>query len=147
MENLPAAIMVVDDIPSVCELMTELLQDYRVLSLEGTNAALEWFQQNPDTPIDLVISDFDMPPGPNGLTLLSFVQSVCPSTKRVIMSGTVADDLEQMAIDNQLDGFLLKPFTITQLHSVVSGLLPPNRRPKGPKETTFIPRCQLPSGE
>ena len=71
--------------------------------------------------VDLVISDYRMPPGPNGLALLEAVRDRWPVVRRVLMSGEPVLGVDEAIAAGKFEVFLEKPIAPGLLAAVVSG--------------------------
>ena len=65
---------------------------------------------------DLVVSDFDAGPGPNGVEVLRAAKQFQPNAKRVLMSGHLLDEIG----DIEGAAFLSKPFDQQKLAATIS---------------------------
>ncbi len=80
-----ARILVIDDDASVRGLLESVLQtDGHEVKVAAS--ATEGFAVLREAPIDMVITDLNMP-GPNGLEVVSVVRQDFPTTKVIIVSG------------------------------------------------------------
>lgn len=111
-------ILIVDDEEQVCAVVATLLErsGYRVIQSHSADDALTRLAQDPD--YDLVLADIIMP-GTDGLALLDQIGDDHPGIPIVIVSGlndvhVVSNAFRRGAID-----YVLKPFTLTDLESVV----------------------------
>ena len=113
-------VLVVDDEPEVTFALQAyfLGKGYEMLTaLEGIQA-MRYLRQHG---IDLVLLDMKMP-GVNGIEVLKFIHSQSPSTKVIVVT---AYDVQFQEMVEQLgvDGFLIKPFGIEALTTVVENVL------------------------
>jgi response regulator RpfG family c-di-GMP phosphodiesterase len=115
------SILVVDDEPSVCEMVREGLADmgYDCQAVSDPHAAREMIDKSV---IDLLISDIAMP-GMTGLELLAHARHQAPHCKVILVTGVssqgfLAEALEQGAFD-----YLEKPFAMDRLAEMVAGAL------------------------
>lgn len=110
-QSIPLTILVVDDDSMSRELLCVLLEaeGYAVTSADSGESALALLGDS--TPPDVVLTDMQMP-GTTGAQLASELRQACgPSTLLLAMSGSQPND---NAI-SQFDGFLLKPFHVSQI--------------------------------
>ena len=115
-------ILLVDDDPMIRSLTSDSLETlgYTVLRASNGEGAVELLQKKGR--IDLLITDIQMP-GMDGMELAKSVNSVCPESRILFMSGSPFPG----------DGhFIDKPFTVDLLVSKVRDLLrkkavPPER--------------------
>ena len=116
-------ILVVDDDPVVLSFTHELLQEggHYVLSARNGPEALRLSQDHPGD-IDLLLTDFQMP-GMSGIDLATEITLDRPAIKVLMMSGFAGG----MLVLNEGWHFLAKPFVSSQLRSLVTGLLFPDK--------------------
>lgn len=113
----PVRIMVVDDDEVSRELLALLLkgQGYEVETADSGDAALAWLKAADLTP-EIVLTDMQMP-GTVGAELAGQLRSVCGAgTTLLAMSGSQPDE----GATRGFDGFLMKPFTMTQLAAALA---------------------------
>ncbi|MCP4363307.1 MAG: response regulator [Chloroflexi bacterium] len=94
--------------------------DYQVVSVTDGIAALAALYRQP---FDLMLTDYNMP-GMTGIELAQKVRPILPDMRIVLMS---AQDIIEMRTEARhrnldLDGYLQKPFTSTQVREVVKHL-------------------------
>ena len=107
-------VLVVDDVPSIRELMEDALSSktYRVLTAASAEAALEVLKHHR---ADVVISDEKMP-GMTGTEFLSRVRKRYPETVRIILTGHATLDAAIRAInEGEIYRFLTKPCNLVDL--------------------------------
>ncbi len=109
-------ILIVDDEPAICRLVTEILsrQGYEAVPAAGPEEALLIAQTRSDA-VSLLISDVRMP-GMNGPELNARLKSRWPTLKVLFMSGHT--DLATV-----VEPLLPKPFTAAQLLGCVRELM------------------------
>jgi DNA-binding response OmpR family regulator len=114
----------VDDDPTFCDIMGEILRMYQAhvftaFSAEEAIALLEKV-----TP-DLILTDVMMPEV-DGLTFVRRVRSGAAQTRIpiIIVSAGVSHREQVAAMQAGADQFLPKPFSITDLRAAVGSLLP-----------------------
>jgi CheY-like chemotaxis protein len=118
------AILVVDDDPTFCAIMSEILRMYQAhvytaFSAEEAMAVLERV-----TP-DLILTDVMMPEV-DGLTFVRRIRSGAIQTHIpiIIVSAGVSHREQAAAMQAGADQFLPKPFSIVDLRAAVGSLLP-----------------------
>lgn len=115
-ENL--RVLVVDDEPMVCELLTELLKDqgYQVIgqASHGGSAIQKCKQYRPD----IVCLDINMPEV-SGLDALASIKTIRADTIVIMVTAVSHASEVQQAIRTGADGYLLKPFTGLQLNNAI----------------------------
>jgi two-component system chemotaxis response regulator CheY len=115
-------VLVVDDEPTLCNLMNEILKHggYRVVSVANGQECVTRLQTDPD--FGLVITDLLMPKM-DGLALLESVKQ-CYPTIPVILSSAIRDTAIVLQLREQgMAGFLPRPFTPKQLLALVQQVL------------------------
>lgn len=124
-EHTPDSILVVEDDPSLRELLEDELVDagYAVNTAGSAEAALKTLQGDR---FDLVLSDLRLP-GANGLELLKAVQASSPAPGFIIITafGTVEQAVD--ALKKGADDFLTKPLRLDHLRISVSRVLQKHR--------------------
>jgi CheY-like chemotaxis protein len=117
-------ILVADDDPEICTLITTILSKgpYVVTSCSDAESALVCMQQ--DKRFDILISDF-MLPGISGIELITQVRQngATAHIPIVMISGHSNYLMDARAKAAGANAFLNKPFSLTQLRSVVNDLL------------------------
>ncbi len=110
-------ILIVDDETAIRVLLKQILEsrEYTVFEARGGKEALQLFR---DEPVDLVLSDVNMP-GLSGVQLLKAIKEINPRVPVVLVSGyhdikTVVEALKAGA-----DNFLTKPLHLKELTSIV----------------------------
>ncbi len=101
-------ILLVDDEPNVLAGLTRTLrrEPYQVLTASSGAGALEILRGRP---IDLVVSDHDMP-GMNGVEFLAKVRALWPDTARFVLTGKASLDVAVDAINRgEVLRFFIKP--------------------------------------
>jgi two-component system, probable response regulator PhcQ len=109
-----AKILIVDDDPAVPPAIRRALhkQPYEVLGATSASAALQVLDA---TPVDVVISDEEMP-GVRGTNLLKKVRELYPNTIRFILTGNATLSVALHAINaGGVNQFLLKPCNPAEL--------------------------------
>jgi len=107
-------VLLVDDDPSVLTGLSRMLHDepFEVVTALSGNEALSILEE---TPIDVVVSDHDMP-GMTGVELLSRVHTLYPDTVRFMLTGKATLDVAIEAINKgAISRFLTKPCNGTDL--------------------------------
>ncbi|MGA3010021.1 MAG: response regulator [Terracidiphilus sp.] len=90
MPNTPATLLIVDDDPSIRELLSQVLSEigYSVRTAEGGISALREIQN--EVP-GLLVSDLNMP-GMSGFELLAVIRRRFPEIRTIAMSGSFSGD-------------------------------------------------------
>jgi len=122
-QNKQKTVLIVDDDKAVLSAVSKILADgnYKVLTASTGSGALEQ-SKNYKSPIDLLLSDFQMA-GMNGVDLATQMSRERPQLKILLMSGFT----DGMLILNEGWHFLANPFIPSQLRTLVSGLVFPEK--------------------
>lgn len=118
-----AKIMVVDDDPNICLLLTHLLEKkYALVAHDSGLAALAWLRQYPLP--DLIILDLYMPE-PNGIELLKTLKTsgFYRNIPVMILTGYEDEDTQRLCRATGAEDFMSKPFKPAQLLSRIQQLL------------------------
>ncbi len=115
-----AKILVVDDDPFICRLITEFLeaQGYRPTAISDGQKGVELFAARS---IDLVLTDYNMPVM-TGVELARRMRALKPSTPICLMASLIGEIPEQELAE--FDGVLEKPLKEIELAALVSAVLP-----------------------
>lgn len=135
LETLPEGgaetILVVDDVPDIKHLASEMLQrfGYTVLTAASGEEALRLHAGRKE-PIDLTILDLGMP-GIGGCRCLRKLLAFNPTAKILIASGYLGDDTVKKALESGAAGFIGKPYQLTELLERVRSILGAPAHPSG----------------
>jgi CheY-like chemotaxis protein len=121
-----ATVLVVDDMPPMLTLVTNLLEIFgfkRILKASESDVAFDLFcKEDPD----LVISDWQMEPF-DGIELINKIrtdkQSPNPYVPIILMTGYSAQIRVMQARDTGVTEFLVKPFTSQDLYSRIEQVI------------------------
>lgn len=118
-------ILVVDDDPVICALLSRVLQDagYRVETAADGLTALEMVAAS--SPPDLLITDLIMP-RLTGWSVFARVRRQAPSLPIIVISGADTGFQQQERALEDRAVFLRKPFEVHQLLRTVARLLAGN---------------------
>lgn len=113
-EMVPKRILIVDDEEVVRSLCTRVLSPlgYAVQSAENGDQALAL---TAEMPFDLVITDYRMPGGLDGLELGDRVRHRYPNTRIILMTAFPAIDNAVRMLRMGASDYLIKPFEKTDL--------------------------------
>lgn len=114
-------ILIVDDNPNMSSLLMEMLEIYdydSVRASSGEEALNELEKSN----FSLVITDVKMPKM-TGMELLEKVKEKYPKMPVVLISGYSMLTSNQMDISVSPDGFLAKPFLMSDIEKLLNSLL------------------------
>ncbi len=119
-------VVYIDDYEALVFLVGRLLrkQGYRVSTFESGEAALAWFGAHPDEPVDLLVTDQNMP-GMAGVDLVRELRRLRPEMRMAIVSGHVSDTLIAEASSAGVDEVLAKQDSMDALGAAIRGLLEP----------------------
>jgi two-component system chemotaxis response regulator CheY len=127
---MPAAaqlrVLIVDDQGSMRALIRSGLRDIGIVDIEECNdgePAAKWVVAKP---VDLVISDFNMPTL-DGLGLLRAMRAF-PATQKVafiMLTGRGDKELVQRAATFGANNYLVKPFTLATLREKIEAVFGP----------------------
>ncbi len=116
----PARVLVVDDEPMVRTVTSKLLRlkGHVVLEADGGDAALQMLGSNPESPVDVVVTDLSMP-DMNGRELALAVRLRFPALPILLLTG----DTDAEADDGSVDVVVKKPFKLDALEAEIQRLL------------------------
>jgi PAS domain S-box-containing protein len=117
-------VLVVDDHEPIRILCARILSErYEVTAVPSAAGALEALER---APYDLMLTDLRMP-NMDGIALLQTVAREHPAVKRMAMTGSLTNDLEQRLLSVSLHtGLIRKPFTAPALLELVGRCLSEN---------------------
>jgi len=118
-------ILVVDDDPIVLDYVSLVAcrSGYSVLGAKSGEVAVK-LSQTCGT-IDLLLTDFEMAPGMNGVATARRITAARPSTRVLVMSGR---DRDQINLPENMR-FIQKPFASAALLDLVAEILLPSKVP------------------
>jgi two-component system chemotaxis response regulator CheY len=117
-----STILVVDDSPTIQRTLSFMLRRMGHTAITAENG-VEALSKLTDAPVDIIISDINMPEM-DGFTLLKSVRSQ-PSLHDIpIVLLTDSGEWQPMEIVKLADAFLTKPVSSHQLMSKIAALLP-----------------------
>ena len=114
-------VLIVDDNPNMSSLLSEMLEvfDYEsVMAADG----IEALEKLSESKISLIITDMRMPKM-TGMELLSEVKEKYPKIPVVLISGYSVGDMKTETGGNKPDGFLAKPFMMSDIEELLNNLL------------------------
>jgi PAS domain S-box-containing protein len=117
-------VLYIDDYEALVFLVGRLLrkQGYRASTFESGEAALDWLRDHPDEPVDLVVSDQNMP-GMSGVELAREMRQLRPSLRVAIVSGHVNDKLRAEASEAGVSDVMGKQDSMDALGEAIRDLL------------------------
>ncbi|MEJ5330108.1 MAG: response regulator [Desulfobaccales bacterium] len=131
----PLQVLVVDDIPAIRRLLTQMLQQLGVASpIRQAADGLEAWELLQERLYDVVVCDINMP-RMTGLELLKRLRGHprYEHTPFLLITGEVAEEIVAAAVESEVDGYLLKPFRLPALQRQLTAILKGRHFP-GPGE-------------
>ncbi len=120
----PPTVLVVDDDPTFCAIMGEILKMYnaRVFTANSAEEAIGVLET---TAPDLILTDVMMPEV-DGLTFVRRIRAEHPYARVpvIVVSAGVSSREQAAALQAGADSFLPKPFSLKDLREAVGTLLP-----------------------
>jgi len=115
------SILIVDDNPNMSSLLSEMLEvfDYESVRASDGHEALERLA---DGSFSMVITDMRMP-NMTGIELLREVKGKFPQVPVVLISGYAVSDVQDETDTVKPDGFLAKPFMMSDIEQLLNSLL------------------------
>jgi putative nucleotidyltransferase with HDIG domain len=118
-------LLVVDDEPSIREILAEGLEGYG-FPVRMASSAAEAFDAVREGGIDLVLSDIDMPGG-NGIDLLKRLKAFAPDLDVIMVTGVVDVDIAMASIRDGASDYVTKPFNLEEVRIAVEQALDKRR--------------------
>ncbi len=114
-------ILIVDDNPNMSSLLSDMLDvfDYKSVRAADGQQALEALEKQP---FSLVITDLRMP-NMTGLELIEKIKEKHPKIPVVLISGYSVNEIENGNGTAKPDGFLAKPFMMSDIEKLLNSLL------------------------
>jgi len=112
----------VDDDPATLEVVAQFVETLGFQSLKARDGDEAWGIDKRENPV-LVITDIHMPHR-NGLLLMYDIKNCDPNIPVILISGYFS--LHYIKIQNgiQPDGYIEKPFTLTDLQKAIEKAMP-----------------------
>lgn len=120
-------VLVVDDEPNVRILVTEVLQEMGLNTLEAAEGPSGLRILDSDAHLDLLISDIGLPGGMNGRQLADAAREKRPSLRVLFITGYAEGSVLDRSSTLSDYEVLTKPFTITDLEEKVRSMLEPGQ--------------------
>jgi DNA-binding NarL/FixJ family response regulator len=120
--NSLGSVLIVDDEPIIRGMLElELEQDYTVYAAENADGAFAILER---APIDLIISDINMP-GMKGYELLTIARQRHPTIKTALITAYNTDDYVRMAKAHNISNIIPKstPFNFDEFNTIVRSLV------------------------
>jgi PAS domain S-box-containing protein len=120
-------ILLIDDEEAILELNRELFErlGYRIFTASSGSEAVEIFTEK-KSEIDLVIMDMIMP-NLHGIALYDKLKGVNPGLKVILSSGYSLNGQARKIMDKGCNGFIQKPFRLSEISQKVREVLGPQR--------------------
>lgn len=115
------SILIVDDNPNMSSLLSEMLEVFDYNS-ERASDGDEALTKLGDGNFAMVITDMRMP-NMTGLELLQQVKERYPKMPVVLISGYSMGEIQDDSSGPQPDGFLAKPFMMSDIEKLLNSLL------------------------
>lgn len=118
-------ILIVDDNPKLRDLVRDILLEERagdrIVTASSASDALAVVHHEP---ADVLITDWQMPPGMDGLTLIETVQFLHPETQAILMTTADQDEVHERSFKRPASfTFFAKPFSIEAFLAHIDQLL------------------------
>ncbi|BBO88681.1 response regulator [Desulfosarcina ovata] len=123
-------VLLVDDEKPILKICQELLEKlgYRAITAGNGQEAVEIISRIGPT-INLVILDMIMP-DISGMDLFKQIREIRPGTRVILSSGYPLGGQEQEIIQRGCNGFIQKPFNLSELSQKIRHVLDENNNPK-----------------
>ncbi len=117
-------VMVVDDMSVSRGLLAQCLEEMGLQNLEYEKSGQEAYAKLAESPVHLVISDYNMP-GMSGLDLLQHVRANKETQKTgfILVTGTPTPDIVTRGRSLGLNNLVKKPFTTASLKSSIEAVV------------------------
>ena len=117
-------VLVVDDNDAALEIMTEMLKamSMKVESANSGERALELIlNADKKTPFDIIVTDWHMPPGMNGIELVKSINQfkLKKTPSNILFSNVSQDELSNEAEKHGIEHILTKPVNASVLFEVI----------------------------
>jgi CheY-like chemotaxis protein len=137
-------ILVVEDNPSLREVVVKQLKGlgYRVIDVSNAQLALDVLEIQ--GPVDLVFADIMLPGGIDGCTLVSEVMSRWPSVRVLLTSGLPGPHLAKVADLTPKVRLLRKPYRKAKLALTIQEVLAVDLKDGGQASRRVLPSTESP---
>ena len=132
-------ILLVDDEAMILDVAGEMLKSlgYTVVTAQDGPTALDLYKQQPER-FDLVVLDMVMPDISGG-EVFDEIKKMNPRAKVLLSSGYSLNGQASRIIQRGCDGFIQKPFTISDISKQLRKILGPHPKQHKPRESTQMP--------
>ncbi|MBK6895433.1 MAG: response regulator [Alphaproteobacteria bacterium] len=126
-------VLIVDDEPDIATLIEFNLrrmlkaEDLNIVVANNANEALGAIQHNGHPPYDIILSDYNMPPGMNGSEMTAAIRSEHGHLSTPVILLTAGFDfqgIKQQALQNGVTEVLPKPFQLKDFKAALERNLP-----------------------
>jgi DNA-binding NtrC family response regulator len=119
--TLIASILIVDDDAGIRNMLSVVLNDegYSVETAENGKQAIKMCEK---TPFDVALIDIQLP-DIKGTELLARLKRIRPGMIRIIITGHPTLETAMKSVNERADGYVQKPFEVTELLEKISRLL------------------------
>ena len=116
-------ILIVDDEPSIREIISTTIESYDYHSILASNSqqAIELYTEH-HLEIKTILLDYAMPGG-NPYQTIARLHSIYPNTHIIIMSGLSPAEIAAKNHGTSIDAFLAKPFSTQDLLRTLKAVL------------------------
>jgi DNA-binding NtrC family response regulator len=115
------SILIVDDDIGVRNMLSSVLYDGGYL-IEGVENGKEAIKACEESFFDVALIDIELP-DMKGTELLNRLKKLQPKMIRIIITGHPSIENAMKAVNERADGYLLKPFEVTELLKMIARLL------------------------
>lgn len=122
---MPSApvVLVVEDQPQIARMLQRQIErEFAVLLAKDAADALELAQTRDD--IAVVVSDWNLGEGDNGVDVLEWFRLSRPRVPRVLLSAMVPDDLGPLIVAGSVQRYVAKPPAPDELITALRELVP-----------------------
>ena len=121
MTILLTSILIVDDDAGVRTMLSSILNDegYLVEAVENGKQAVKTCEKSP---FDIALIDIELP-DMKGTELLNKLKRIQPKMIRIIITGHPSLESAMKAVNERADGYVLKPFEVTELLQKIRRIL------------------------
>ena len=120
-DNTTLRILVVDDDPDACDILTHVLE-HLGYSADCSQDSVEALRRLQREYFDVVLLDLVMP-GLSGFDLLRAARST-PSRPRAVIAVSSYNEFRHKATDMGFDSFVAKPVELSKIRPLLEGLQP-----------------------
>ena len=118
-DSIPKTVLVVDDMESIRDLVVAMLQARDVAAIAVTNAR-EAIETCRNVAVDCVLLDIKMPGDLDGFDAFEMIKAINPAIRVIFVTGSAFDDEMENYI-SRADGYIAKPFDLTEFDRILFG--------------------------